>query len=109
MPNREYGGPGKSEYSVIIVDAYNGINAYLDECSGTHIKTLEDVAAYNEANSGTEGASHGDHAAFDSGQACSTEKRIFITANAFRIASGIASNLKGLKTRYIHKHSSISA
>ncbi|KAL9617025.1 MAG: hypothetical protein Q9160_008142 [Pyrenula sp. 1 TL-2023] len=64
----EFGPPSESEFTVVQVDAYKGINAYLAQCSGTKIKTLEDVVAYNQANRGTEGAFPGDHAAFASGQ-----------------------------------------
>jgi len=64
----EYGEPTESEFTVVKVDAYNGINAYLAECTGTKIKCLEDVVTYNEANRGTEGAFPGDHAAFPTGQ-----------------------------------------
>ena len=50
------------------VEAYNGINEYLSELTQTDVKSLEDVVAYNIANSGTEGAKPGDHAAFPLGQ-----------------------------------------
>ena len=65
---REHGVPQRSEFSVVKVDAYNGINAYLSELSGTSTRTVEDIIAYNTENRGTEGASPGDHAAFPSGQ-----------------------------------------
>ena len=65
---REYGRPSESEFTVVKVDAYNGINAYLGECTGSTIKSLEDVVAYNETNRGTEGAYPGDHVAFPTGQ-----------------------------------------
>ncbi|KAF2436222.1 amidase [Tothia fuscella] len=64
----EYGRATESEFTIVKVDAYNGINSYLSECSGTDIKSLEDVVAYNEANRGTEGAFPGDHPAFPTGQ-----------------------------------------
>jgi len=50
------------------VEAYNGINAYLSELSGTSMKRFEDVIAYNDRNKGTEGAYPGDHPAFPRGQ-----------------------------------------
>lgn len=53
------------------VDAYNGINAYLSQLSGTRMKTIEDIVKYNAENSGTEGANPGDHSAFPSGQVSS--------------------------------------
>ena len=63
-----YGKPSESEFSVVEVEAYNGINSYLSELSGTRIKTLEDIIEYNENNNGTEGANPGDHPAYPSGQ-----------------------------------------
>ena len=63
-----YGKPSESEFSVVEVEAYNGINSYLSELSGTRMKTLEDVIEYNEENSGTEGSKPGNHPAFPSGQ-----------------------------------------
>ena len=65
---RAYGKPSESEFTVVKVDAYNGINAYLSELSDTCIKSVEDIVQYNENNSGTEGAYLGDHQAFPSGQ-----------------------------------------
>lgn len=66
-----YGKPSESEFSVVKVEAYNGINYYLSELSGTRMKSLKDVIAYNEENSGTEGAKPGDHPAFPTGQVTS--------------------------------------
>lgn len=63
-----YGKPSESEFSVVKVEAYNGINSYLSELSGTPMKSLEDVIEYNEENSGTEGAKPDDHPAFPTGQ-----------------------------------------
>ena len=63
-----YGEPSKSEFSVVKVEAFQGINAYLSELSETCMKTLEDVIEYNKANGGTEGAKPGDHPAFPTGQ-----------------------------------------
>ncbi|SLM35695.1 Amidase signature domain [Lasallia pustulata] len=66
--NWEHGLPQRSEFSVVKVDAYNGINAYLSDLVDTATRTVEDIIAYNTENRGTEGASPGDHAAFPSGQ-----------------------------------------
>lgn len=63
-----YGKPSESEFSVVKVEAYNGINSYLSELSDTRMKTLEDIIKYNQENSGTEGAEPGDHPAFPVGQ-----------------------------------------
>ena len=65
---RTYGKPSQSEFTVVKVDAYNGINAYLSELSDTCIKSVEDIIKYNDDNNGTEGANPGDHQAFLSGQ-----------------------------------------
>lgn len=65
---RELGDPDKSEWTVVKVDAYNGINEYLSRLENTHIKTVKDVVAYNEENKGTEGPEAGDNPAFPSGQ-----------------------------------------
>ena len=62
------GKPSESEFTVVKVDAYNGINAYLSELSGTSMRSLDDVIEYNDENSGTEGANPGDHAAYPTGQ-----------------------------------------
>lgn len=66
---RECADPNRSEFTVVKVDAYNGINAYLSELSGTDIQTVQDVLAYNYQNQGTEGARTGIHPAFPSGLA----------------------------------------
>lgn len=50
------------------VDAYNGINTYLKGLSASPVKTIEDVLAFNECNTGTEGAKPGHLPAFASGQ-----------------------------------------
>jgi len=68
---REYKKHSKateSESTVVRVDAYNDINAYLSQLSNTSIKSVEDIIRYNENNTGTEGAEPGDHPAFISGQ-----------------------------------------
>jgi amidase len=49
------GYPNESEYTVVKVDFYNNIKAYLSELENTNIRTLEDIVAYNYANDGTEG------------------------------------------------------
>ena len=65
---REHGEPAKSEFTVVKVEAYEGINAYLSELASTDVHTLQDVVDYNRKNRGTEGAFPGDHPAFPSGQ-----------------------------------------
>lgn len=62
------GKPSESEFSVVKVEAFQGINSYLSELSDTRMKTLEDIIEYNRDNSGTEGAKPGDYPAFPSGQ-----------------------------------------
>lgn len=57
---------------MVKVDAYNDIKSYLAECSGTSIESLDDVVAYNDANSGSEGAFAHEHPAFPSGQVSTT-------------------------------------
>ncbi|KAJ4373389.1 hypothetical protein N0V83_003684 [Neocucurbitaria cava] len=49
------GYPNESEYTVVKVDFYNNIKAYLSELNNTNIRNLEDIVAYNYANDGTEG------------------------------------------------------
>lgn len=49
------GYPNESEYTVVKVDFYNNIRAYLSELENTNIRSLEDIVAYNYANDGTEG------------------------------------------------------
>lgn len=49
------GFSNESEYTVVKVDFYNNIKAYLSELNNTHIRSLEDIVAYNYANDGTEG------------------------------------------------------
>ncbi|KAJ4991776.1 amidase [Stagonosporopsis vannaccii] len=49
------GYPNESEYTVVKVDFYNNIKAYLSELENTEIRSLEDIIAYNYANDGTEG------------------------------------------------------
>lgn len=49
------GFPNESEYTVVKVDFYNNIKAYLSELENTKVHDLEDIIAYNYANDGTEG------------------------------------------------------
>jgi amidase len=57
--NWDYGSTrgfaNESEYTVVKVDFYNNIKAYLSELNNTQIRSLEDIVAYNYANDGTEG------------------------------------------------------
>ncbi|KAL8964041.1 MAG: hypothetical protein Q9183_004753 [Haloplaca sp. 2 TL-2023] len=62
------GEPSKSEFTVVKVDAYNGINAYLANLSQPEIRSFEDIVAFNTENAGTEGPEAGDVPAFPSGQ-----------------------------------------
>ena len=65
---RELGAPQRSEWTVVKVDAYNGINKYLSGLQDTEIKCTKDIIEYNEHNRGTEGGAAGDLPAFASGQ-----------------------------------------
>ena len=96
--NRELGEPTRSEFTVVKVDAYNGINAYLSELSGTRIKTVEDIIAYNIENRGTEGAGPGDHPAFPSGQV-SIHHSGLPASNVARTTSTSSSKLVGRRTK----------
>ncbi|OLN83389.1 putative amidase [Colletotrichum chlorophyti] len=49
------GYPNESEYTVVKVDFYNNINAYLSELENTEIRTLEDIINFNHDNDGSEG------------------------------------------------------
>ena len=49
------GYPNESEYTVVKVDFYNDIKAYLSELQNTTIRSLGDIVAYNYANDDTEG------------------------------------------------------
>ena len=70
--NWDYGAsrgyPNESEYTVVKVDFYNNIKAYLSELQNTDIKSLEDIVQYNYDNDGAEGGSFGIVPAFGSGQ-----------------------------------------
>jgi amidase len=58
----------ESEYTVVKVDFYNNIKAYLAELENTNMRSLEDLVQYNMDNFGTEGGLPGIHPAFGSGQ-----------------------------------------
>lgn len=45
----------QSEYTVVKVDFYNNINAYLSELTNTNMKTFADIMQYNYDNDGSEG------------------------------------------------------
>ncbi|KAG8528424.1 uncharacterized protein KY384_007342 [Bacidia gigantensis] len=66
--SREHGEEAKSEYTVVKADAYNGINEYLSNLKSSQIRSVEDIIAFNEQNTGTGGAFPGDHPAFPTGQ-----------------------------------------
>ena len=53
---------------MVKTEAFDGINSYLSELSGTPVKSLADVVAFNDQNHLKEGANPGDHQAFPSGQ-----------------------------------------
>ncbi|EEP77697.1 conserved hypothetical protein [Uncinocarpus reesii 1704] len=62
------GYANESEYTIMKVDFYNDLRAYLSELENTNIRSLEDVVQYNYDNSGTEGASPHAHPAWAAGQ-----------------------------------------
>lgn len=62
------GYANESEYTVMKVDFYNDLRAYLSEVENTEIRNLEDVVQYNYDNSGTEGGFPDVHPAWHSGQ-----------------------------------------
>lgn len=66
----DYGPANQSEYTVVKVDFYNDIKAYLSELRNTTIRSLEDIVAFNEApaNVYAEGGKPGINSAFMSGQ-----------------------------------------
>ncbi|KAH8676894.1 amidase signature domain-containing protein [Tricladium varicosporioides] len=68
----DYGGTrgyiNESEYTVVKVDFYNDIAAYLADLNNTNIRSLEDIVQYNIDNVGSEGGMPGVHPAFKSGQ-----------------------------------------
>lgn len=67
--NWEHGEPSKSQWTVARADAYNGINAYLDDLAETSIRSVEDVVEFNKRNNGSEGGEPGTIPAFPDGQA----------------------------------------
>ena len=69
----EHGGLGKSEWTVVRIDAYNGINAYLAQLVESPVRSIEDIVTYNIENTGTEGGLPGSIPAFPSGQERLTE------------------------------------
>lgn len=70
--NWDYGSvrgfANESEYTVVKVDFYNDIKAYLAELDNTDMRSLEDIVQYNNDNAGSEGGIPGVHPAFASGQ-----------------------------------------
>ena len=65
---RERGKASESQFTVVKVDAYNGITKYLAELSKTNVESIKDIIDFNDRNRGTEGAYPHDHPAFPSGQ-----------------------------------------
>ncbi|KAK5097463.1 hypothetical protein LTS08_006875 [Lithohypha guttulata] len=66
--NWEHGAPDKSEWTVAKIDAYNDINAYLQQLCDSNMRSLEDIVQYNSDNNGSEGAVPGTVPAFPTGQ-----------------------------------------
>jgi amidase len=70
--NWDYGSTrgyaNESEYTVVKVDFYNDIAAYLAELNNTDIRSLADIVQYNIDNVGSEGGIPNVHPAFQSGQ-----------------------------------------
>ena len=62
------GFANESEYTVVKVDFYNNIAAYLSELNNTNIRSLADLVQYNIDNLGSEGGAPGINPAFGSGQ-----------------------------------------
>ncbi|MCJ1394763.1 hypothetical protein MMC18_007643 [Xylographa bjoerkii] len=62
------GYANESEYTVVKVDFYNNIAAYLSELENTNIKSLADLVQYNIDNLGSEGGLPAINPAFGSGQ-----------------------------------------
>ncbi len=65
--NWKHGNVDKSEWTVVKVDAYNGIKHYLSQLASTPINSIEDIIVYNEHHK-EEGPNPGDLSAFASGQ-----------------------------------------
>lgn len=85
--SRNHGDPSRSEFTVVKVDAYNGINNYLAQLSDTSMKTVEDIVDFNDGNTGTEGAEAGDMPAFPSGQVLPHQCRLLTLAYFVRTTS----------------------
>ena len=83
--DRKFGSSDQSEFTVVAVDAYNGINEYLSECSGTDVRSVEDIIEFNIKNRGSEGAEPGDHPAFPSGQVGQRGNRTTVACLLFRV------------------------
>ncbi|KAJ7895099.1 amidase signature domain-containing protein [Mycena leptocephala] len=68
--NWAYGPANQSEITVVNVDFYNNLRAYLSELGNTTIRSLEDLVAFNDApgNLASEGGKPDISAAFASGQ-----------------------------------------
>ncbi|CAK5269247.1 unnamed protein product [Mycena citricolor] len=65
--NWAFGPANQSEITVVNVDFYNNIKAYLSELGNTTIRSLEDIVAFNDAQA-AEGGQPNIAAAFASGQ-----------------------------------------
>lgn len=65
---RKRGEATESEITAVKTDAYNDINTYLSQLSGSSVKSVKDIVVYNVKNAGTEGGEPGDTPAFRSGQ-----------------------------------------
>ncbi|KAI0166652.1 amidase [Xylariaceae sp. FL1272] len=61
----EHGDPAHSEWTVAKIDAYNGINSYLQNLAESPVRSLEEIIEYNVQNVGTEGGLPGVVPAFD--------------------------------------------
>ena len=102
-PSRELGDPSQSEFTVVKVEAYNGISSYLSQLSNTDIQSFEDIIHFNEENTGTEGAEPGDHPAFAAGQVSFSHSRR-ATLNVQRTSLGRLLNTRVLLIRPITTH-----
>lgn len=60
--------PDRAEITVMKVQAYNGINAYLQTLSNTRIRSLDDIMRFNTDHNTLEGGLPDTHPAFPSGQ-----------------------------------------
>ncbi|KII96131.1 hypothetical protein PLICRDRAFT_170708 [Plicaturopsis crispa FD-325 SS-3] len=66
--NWDYEQANKSEFTVVKVDFYNNVNAYLKELTNTTMKNLGDIIAFDDAMTAVEGGIPGTAPAFASGQ-----------------------------------------